>query len=158
MGCRAEVDKVYKHRAELKRLGVRMAVALRENLPEEVEAFREDVWKEESIYLDSSFALFGAIAGGTPNEADPEKFMAQFGLYAEGKAEGYMDEKHHNTVGEGLMTGGIYVLRKGGEVQWAFHEKNVGHTADAADVLAAAKEAAVSREADNCCRGDCVIC
>jgi len=150
-----------------------MAAVLRENLPEEVEAFREDVWKEEPIFLDSKFALFGAIAGGTPNEADAENFMAQFGLYAEGKADadftaninkamaladGYMDEKHHNSVGAGLMTGGIYVLRKGGEVQWAFHEKSVGNTADAADVLAAAKDAAVSREADNCCRGDCVIC
>jgi len=150
-----------------------MAVVLRENLPEEVEAFREDVWKEEPIYLDSSFALFGAIAGGTPNVADSDAFMAQFGKYAEGKAdadftanvnkamalaEGYMDDKHHNMVGDGFMTGGIYVLRKGGEVQWAYQEKEIGHTGEAAAVLAAAKEAAMSREADSCCKGGCVIC
>lgn len=154
-------------------MGVGMAVVLRENIPSEVEAFREDVWKEEPIYLDSSFAFFAAIAGGTPNVADADYFMKQFALYPEGKADadftadvnkamaladGYMDDKHHNGIGEGFMTGGIYVIRKGGEVQWAFQEKKVGHTGDAGDVLAAAKAAAaVQREAEPCCTGCTVM-
>lgn len=159
--CRAEVDKVYKHRAELKALGVGMAVLLRENLPSEVKAFREDVWREEPIYVDGSFAMFSALAGGTPNNVNGKYFKTQFVAFQSGKAEadftmniqkslaladGYMDDKHHNNMGQGLMMGGIYVLRKGGEVQWAFHEANVGHTADAADVLEAAKKAAAPKE------------
>lgn len=167
--CIAEVDKVYKHRDELKKLGVNMAAVLRENIPSEVEAFSKNVWPDEPVYLDSTFALFGAIAGGKPNEVDKDYFMEQFGKFQEGKADeafaadlgkalqladGYMDR--NNMIGEGFMTGGVYVLKQGGEVQWAHFEPKVGHTADAADVISAAKLAAKSREAEPCCSG-CTI-
>merc|ERR1712217_304744 len=140
-------------------MGVGMAAVLRENIPSEVEAFREDVWKDEPIYLDSSCGFFAAVAGGSPNNADATYWMTQFGLFSKGEADadftantnkalalaaGYMDEKHHNPIGEGFMMGGIYVMKKGGEVQWAFHEKAVGLTADPADVIAASKAAAAA--------------
>jgi len=169
--CVAEVDKVYKHRDELKKLGVGMAAVLRENIPDEVERFKKNVWHEEPIYLDSSFALFGSIAGGTPNEINAEYFMEQFGKFPEGKADekftanmgkamkladGYMGDDKHNMVGAGFMTGGIYVLKQGGAVQWAHHEPDIGLTADAADVVSAAKLAAASGDAEPCCTG-CTI-
>jgi len=139
---------------------------LRENIPAEVEAFRKNAWKDEPIYLDSSFAIFGAIAGGTPNEINAGYWMEQFGKFQEGKA----DEKWAanwgkvlqqagekmaltNMVGEGFMTGGVYVLKQGGAVQWAFQEVELGLTADAAEVLSAAKQAAASGEAEPCCTG-----
>lgn len=135
-----------------------MAAILRENLPSEVKAFREGVWTDEPIYLDSSFALYSAIGGGKPKETSKKYFSTQSALMREGKADadfvaniqksmkladGYMDpKKGHNMLGQGLMQGGVYVVKKGGEVQFVHQEGFIGHTADVADIIDAAKTAA----------------
>lgn len=135
-----------------------MACVLRENLPEEVAAFRDDVWTEEPIFLDHKFQLFAAIAGGIANEITVEAYMSSVKSptdqdkenQAKAKllSEGYMNAEHHNMVGQGLMTGGVYVVRCGGAVEWAHFESFVGDTADPAEVLAAAKAAAAVAAAE----------
>lgn len=129
-----------------------MACILRENLPAEVEAFRQDVWQDEPIWLDHKFQFFNALAGGKANEITREAYMASRTdptptdkanqAKASLLAEGYMTPEHHNTVGQGLMTGGVYVVRRGGAVQWAHHESFVGDTCDPSDVVQAATQAA----------------
>lgn len=152
--CRAEVAKLYKRREELRALGVRLACVLRENLPEEVAAFRADVWQGERVFLDPQLRLFDAIAGGNRNEKTPEEYMKTVNApTAQDKAnreraltlaEGFMGKEHHNTVGAGLVLGGVYVVRRGGAVEFAHHESFVGDTADPADIVGAAARAASS--------------
>lgn len=129
-----------------------MACIFRENLPSEVQAFRKDVWPEEPIYLDHQYQFFAALGGGklpevpmeywiknskTPSDEFKAKMAKSLAL-----AEGYMTPDHHNLIGQGLMTGGVYVMRKGGEVEFAHAEGFPGHTADPADIVAAASRAA----------------
>jgi len=128
-----------------------MACVLRENLPEEVAKFQADVWEGEPMFLDAQHQLFKAIGGGMPNETTREAFMKTVNdPNAEEKAqrerasklaEGFLSPEHHNAVGQGFMMGGVYVLHKGGAVEWAHQEQYVGDTSDAADVVAAAGRA-----------------
>lgn len=60
---------------------------------------------------------------------------------AKQQARGYRG----NMVGEGLVTGGVYVVRSGGVVQWSFLEPEIGQNAVADVVVRRAKEAAVTR-------------
>jgi len=129
-----------------------MACIFRENVPTEVEACRKDVWQEEPIFLDHQFLFFKAVAGGKANETSVEEFMAKMKnpssmdkenqARASHLAEGYMSKEHHNMIGQGLMTGGVYVLRRGGALEWAHHEGFAGDTVDPAEVVQAAKRAA----------------
>lgn len=130
-----------------------MACILRENVPSEVAAFRADVWQGESIYLDHKFQFYHALGGGKPFEMTIEEFQATRtsptpvdetnNAKAKSLAEGYMTPEHHNLVGQGLMTGGVYVVRLGGAVEWTHHESFVGDTADPADIIEAATRASV---------------
>lgn len=132
-----------------------MVVVVRENLPTEVKEFKEKFWPEEPIYLDHKFEFYSALFGGEPHEINKKYFGTQFGLFAEGKAnpeftaditkalgltDGFADKG--NMTGSGLMTGGVYVIKKGGEVQWAHQEEKVGFVSAAADVLEQALKAA----------------
>ena len=45
-------------------------------------------------------------------------------------------------IGQGLMTGGVYVVQRGGALQWAHHESFGGDTCDPEEVVQAAKGAA----------------
>ena len=129
-----------------------MVCILRENLPTEVEAFRKDVWQDEPIFLDHQFAFFKTIGGGEANEKTVAEFLAQRKAPSPADkanqakalhlAEGYMTPEHHNMIGQGLMTGGVYVVQRGGALQWAHHESFAGDTCDPKNVVQAAKRAA----------------
>lgn len=145
---------MYHYRDELKALGVKMACVFRENIPKEVAAFREDVWKGEPMFLDHQFQFFSAIAGGKPNEKTIREYMESVKNPSPqdvrnrersmALADGFMTPEHHNMVGQGLMTGGVYVLHRGGAVEFAHHETFGGDTAEAADILGAARRVASS--------------
>lgn len=131
-----------------------MACILRQNMPKEVAAFREDVWQGEPIFLDNQYQFFSAIAGGKPNEKSMKEYTESFKNpspqdtanmeRAMRLADGFMTPEHHNMEGTDNhnMTGGVYVVRRGGAVEWAHHESFAGDTADAADILGAARRAA----------------
>lgn len=148
------MSRIYQLRDELKSLGVKMVSVLRENLPTEVQAFQEDVWKDEPIYLDHQFQFFSALGGGEPNQVPMTYWVENTGKPSDEfkekteksmkLAEGFMTKQHHNTIGQGLMTGGLYVLRQGGVVEFAHQEAFPGHTVDAFEVLAAAQRAVAS--------------
>jgi len=136
----------------LKSVGVTFACLLRENLEDEVAAFRADVWQDEPVFLDKDLVFYHAIAGGSANawtveqwkeysaSADPT-IVAQRHSIRE-RAAGFMTPEHHNMVGQGLTLGGVYVVRAGGAVEWAHHENVVGSTSESVELLAAAQRAA----------------
>lgn len=85
------------------------------------------------MYLDEAMGFFDAVGGGKRDK----KSLAGFILgalnpltrtNANMKAgKGY----DGNLKGEGLITGGLLVMRQGGELVWGFHEQAIGARARA---------------------------
>lgn len=119
--------------------------------------FRQNVWQEEPIVLDHQWHFYGAIGGGKPTVYDLQEFLKKRQnptpeskrQQEEGvrrtvySGEKFMKPPFHNMIGQGLMMGGVYVLRRGGAVEWAHHETFPGDTiTDTAEFAAAARRAA----------------
>jgi len=62
----------------------------------------------------------------------------------EATAKGY----EGNLKGEGLVTGGVYVVRQGGTVEYARAEEEIGDTAPIDEVVAAVERAAAQAGTD----------
>lgn len=140
-------------------MGFKLACVLRENIPAEVANFRGNVWQEEPILLDHQWQFYAAVAGGKPNSYDLAEYIKNMQnptpeskrRQEEGQRRAtyggakFMKPPYHNMVGQGLMMGGLYVLRRGGGVEWAHHEEFPGDTiTDTADFVAAARRAAAA--------------
>lgn len=121
---------------------------VKEDIGTEIADFREDSWKEDPIYIDKSMGFYKALNGGEVNNTSlcalicgqccgcgcckARKEKAQF------TEEGF----GHNMKGEGLITGGIFIVRQGGGVEWAYLEKKVMQVADKDEVIRHAISAA----------------
>ena len=137
--CRAESTKLQELRPELEKLGVHLVAVLGEDLPEQVSEFKQKHWGGE-VYLDQEKALFAALGGGVVRRGSLLSFLNPFApLWKNVSASKGVTG---NFVGDGLTFGGLLVVRKGGDVEYAFQETTFGDHAPQEDVLAAAKRAA----------------
>jgi|Transcript_41886 hypothetical protein len=126
-----------------------MVSVLKENIPAEVEAFRT-YWPGD-LFLDEAQGFYRAVGGGEPYRHSlimfllklicpfPSRLKANARRTKESGVEGNMDQ------GEGLITGGLYVMRAGGGMEYAFREDELGDHAPLEEVLAACKRAAGGR-------------
>ena len=142
MLCRGEAVKVYERKREFDALGCTLACVLKEGLPAEVEEFKRDFWPEH-LYLDEDKAFFKAVGGGKLKKGSLSAILNPFSRIwkhaGDAKKAGV---KEHNLNGEGLITGGMFVMKPGSQgVQYQFQERNLGDHAPIEDVLAAAKAA-----------------
>ena len=108
----------------------------------EVEEFKRDFWPEH-LYLDEDKAFFKAVGGGKLKKGSLSAFLNPFSRIwkhaGDAKKAGV---KEHNLNGEGLIMGGMFVMKPGSQgVQYQFQERNFGDHAPIEDVLAAAKAA-----------------
>lgn len=121
----------------------RIVCVLKENLPEEVESFKADVWPRE-VYLDETKAFYEALGGGTVHKpygvasflamlANPFSSSPTKRHLAWSKKKGVKN----NMTGEGFIQGGSYVVRQDGEAELAFLEQNLGDHASPDDIIAA---------------------
>mmetsp|Transcript_17713 Transcript_17713/g.29554 ORF Transcript_17713/g.29554 Transcript_17713/m.29554 type:complete len:92 (+) Transcript_17713:480-755(+) len=83
---------------------------------------------------------FKAIGGGTLDQKSLITWLVRalflpFTRAAKNLAHGKGIEG--NFVGEGLITGGLYVINKGGGVAWSHREAEIGDAFDVDDVLQA---------------------
>jgi hypothetical protein len=124
-------------------------VIVKENLDGEVAAFEEDVWQGGEIYLDQEMGFFKALGGGEVDQKGLANFLLKVAIPGTvvnknmKKGEGYKG----NMKGEGLIVGGIYVFRQGGEIEFVHREEEIGKVADPDDIVAAAKRAAAAAPA-----------
>mmetsp|Transcript_11764 Transcript_11764/g.34973 ORF Transcript_11764/g.34973 Transcript_11764/m.34973 type:complete len:142 (-) Transcript_11764:132-557(-) len=124
--------------------GARRIVALvKEDVGTEVEDFRRDWWREE-VLLDEPLQFYKALGGGAchqpmglagflvmmlnPFSASRTKEHAK-AVKAKGVAG--------NFVGEGFVTGGVYVMRPDGTAAYSFLEEEIGDHAPIEDVIRA---------------------
>jgi len=143
--CRGEALKVRAAKPELDALGVVLACVLKEGLPAEVEEFKRDFWPEH-LYLDEDKAFFKAVGGGKLRKGSLSAFLNPFSrIYKHASAAKKVGVTNHNLNGEGLIMGGMFVMKPGSKgVQYQFQERNFGDHAPIEEVLAAAKAAAAA--------------
>ena len=137
--CRAEASKLQELRPELEKLSVHLVAVLGEELPEQVSEFKEKHWAGGEIYLDQEKALFKALGQGVVRRGSLLSFLNPFAPLWKNVAAS--KGVTGNFVGDGLTFGGLLVVRKGGDVEYAFQETTFGDHAPQEDVLAAAKRA-----------------
>jgi len=139
--CRAEADRLYKRRDELG--SARLVCIVKEDVEDEVAAFEQDAWKGGEIFLDKDLSFFKALGGGEYDQRSLIGFLFKMVLPGTQlkknlkNGEGYSN----NFKGEGLIVGGLYVLRKGGAIEFSHREEEIGTHASPDDVITAAKRA-----------------
>ena len=119
---------------------------VKESLADEVENFASSAWPGE-VLLDEKMAWFAALGGGQVNQHSVAGFVAKLAnpwsrLRANFKAL-KTSSKSGNLKGEGLITGGLYVVPRGGPpARYAFLEQEIGDQFDLDAVVSAARRAA----------------
>lgn len=140
--CRAEAQRVYARKADFDALGVSLCATVKENLPGEIDAFRE-FWPAP-IYMDPTMEFY-KISGKKTSLAT---FLARLLNPFSGLNKNLKQAQvQGNTIGEGFIHGGIYVVRKqakkGEEAVFAAPEEELGDGPSMDALLAAAKKAVV---------------
>ena len=113
---------------------MRFVAIVKESLPGEVENFARNAWGGE-VLLDEKMAWYVALGGGRVNQYSVARFLAKLAnpwsrLRANFKAL-KTSSSGGNLKGEGLITGGLYVVPRGGPpAAYAFLEEEVGDQFD----------------------------
>ena len=118
---------------------------VKEALDDEVEAFERAAWPGGEILLDEGMDWFTAVGGGTLDQKSLVPWMMRALVLPFTRARENLDAGKGvdgNLKGEGMITGGLYVIHAGsGEVAYAFHEDEVGDAFDVDEVVRAALSA-----------------
>mmetsp|Transcript_100510 Transcript_100510/g.181395 ORF Transcript_100510/g.181395 Transcript_100510/m.181395 type:complete len:163 (-) Transcript_100510:34-522(-) len=123
-------------------MGVRLVAIVKENIEEEISEFREQFWPEADLFVDENKVFYKGLFGGQLAKTNILELMVKVVCCnktlsdnnSTAKAGGYKG----NLKGEGLIRGGLYVIDKGGRVEFAFTEDEMGDHASVEDVLFAA--------------------
>lgn len=143
--CREEATELEAKTPELEALGVRVVCVLKENIPEEVEAFRRCCWHGE-LFLDEQMNFYKALYGGQYRQVS---FLSFFGqvfncgskFWANNKRAKAKGDFQGNLKGEGRITGGMFVVQQGGSIVYSFQEEIIGDHAPLPDVMKACMQA-----------------
>mmetsp|Transcript_36902 Transcript_36902/g.80671 ORF Transcript_36902/g.80671 Transcript_36902/m.80671 type:complete len:143 (-) Transcript_36902:193-621(-) len=120
---------MWKRKADIESTGAKLIAVVKENLNDEVKEFREVAWPGP-VYLDEQLHMYKAIHGGEMTFHSSASFFAAllnpfsslWAIVTRSKKLGYSG----NMKGEGFGKGGIYVVKKGGEVVLAHQENEMG--------------------------------
>jgi len=148
--CREQASVVLKQKPVLDKLGIQITGIVKENIPEEIKSFREDVWPEP-LFMDEKLEFYTAVGGGKKNQYSSAGFLATLAnpfskLYKNVITKGKKYKQKTNLVGEGLITGGLYVVHAGGKPEYSFLEKVIGDHVNMTEVMEACEK--VAKEAE----------
>lgn len=125
----------------------RIVAVVKEDVGTEVADFRARFWSQE-IFLDSEMCFFKAIHGGEVNK--PAGMMSLLALLANPWTKS-RSRQHllrnsktgidKNLIGEGFITGGLYVVKTDGKAAYVFPEEHMGDHAPLDDIVEAVKAA-----------------
>lgn len=123
---------------------------VKEDIPSEVEIFRSRYWQNE-LFLDEDQSFFKALGGGHVHK--PICGIASFLAMLANPFNKSRTKVHlkalktrspvveNNLIGEGFITGGVYVIRRDGTAAYSFLEEEIGDRAPMEDVIVAVAKA-----------------
>lgn len=129
---------MYARRHELG--GARLVCIVKEDLDGEIEAFERAAWAGGEILLDEDMGWFKAVGGGTVDKKSLAAWMVRALALPFTRAHANLAHGkgvEGNLLGEGMITGGAYVVAQGGEVKWSSREAEIGDGFDVDEVVAA---------------------
>lgn len=151
--CRAEAQRVYGRKGDIEAAGASLQAIVKEDLPAapggkgEIAAFREGFWPDAPIYMNPGMEWYAALHGGSQKKTSIASFLAKVlnpfsQIYKNlRKARGVSG----NTIGEGFIHGGVFIVRKGaakGEpAVYAYAEGEIGDSPPTETLVEAAKRA-----------------
>jgi hypothetical protein len=124
--CRGEAHQLYARKPIFDAMGVQLVVVLNEHIESEVRAFWPHYWAG-TVLLDESREFFKALGGGKLRKGN---LITGF-IFSPRAIQNWKRAKttgiQYNTVGEGLIKGGLYILGSGKTgVLYQFIEKEFG--------------------------------
>lgn len=141
--CREEAVKLWQAKEEFDKIGARIVCVVHEWKELEVNAFHPTYWPGE-LYHDFNQDFYKAFGDGNLRRGSLLSFMNPFSRAWANvrRANGSNLVKEHNLNGEGMILGGLLVMKKGeGGPVYMHVESTFGDHADVKDVLEAAKKA-----------------
>jgi hypothetical protein len=128
--CRDEAVALHEIADELKQAGAQRVVCLlKENLPEQVEEFRSKFWPGE-LFLDEEQGFYKALGGGQvlKKHTTSSFLMTLMNPFSSDPVKKHIKrtKSDQNLTGEGLIHGGLYVVRKTGIAELGFVEDDLG--------------------------------
>lgn len=146
--CRAEAQRVYSRKPDLDQAGVSLVGIVKEDLPGEIDAFREGYWPDAPLYMNSGLEFYRALHGEKEKKTSMASFLAKIAnpwstvnknLKKAGDTKG-------NMVGEGFIHGGVMVVKKGTKegdpAIFSHSEAEIGDAPSTDVLIEAAKKAA----------------
>jgi hypothetical protein len=133
--CRAEAHQLFARKPIFDALGVQLVAVLLEDLDDEVWAFWPRYWAG-MVLLDEKREFFTALGGGklVKDNVFTGFFLNPIALLNFKRAT--KTGIPYNSKGEGLIKGGLYILRKGrGGVAYQFTERNFGDWAPLDEIV-----------------------
>jgi len=126
----------------------RVIAVVKEDLDTQVKDFRDGYWSEE-VFLDSDMEFFKALGGGEVRQPFTSKFQlikTILNPWTQNRARSNFKragEKGIENVlgGDGLIFGGVYVVKPDGKASYVFVEEQFGDHAPVEDVIEAVKAA-----------------
>lgn len=127
-----------------------MVAVVKEDVGTEVQDFRKRAWPEGDIFIDPDMSFYKSLFDGQVKKETLWGFLWKMfvGRSEVSKRMRLNSEKaaahkaDSNLKGEGLILGGLYIVRKGGPAEYGFAESEVMDYAPVEEVLEAAKRAA----------------
>lgn len=140
--CREEAQNLQNVKPKLDAMGVKLVGIVKEWDEAEIKDFTTKFWSQD-LFFDEQKVLFTALTGGEVRKLSMLDLGNPFSAAWKNARRAKKTVTDYNWKGEGLIPGGILVVRSGtGGVVYAHQEQTFGDHAPIAEVLAAAKTAA----------------
>lgn len=140
--CREEAETLQKNKAKFDALGVKLVAVVKEWDQAEIDDFTKKFWPSD-LFFDEQKQLFGALSNGQIHKLSLVDLVNPFSAAWKNVRRAKKTVTDHNMKGEGLIPGGLMVIKAGsGGVVYSHQEKTFGDHAPINEVLAAAKKAA----------------
>eukprot|EP00746_Dinoflagellata_sp_MGD_P007721 gnl/MRDRNA2_/MRDRNA2_115345_c0_seq1.p1 gnl/MRDRNA2_/MRDRNA2_115345_c0~~gnl/MRDRNA2_/MRDRNA2_115345_c0_seq1.p1 ORF type:complete len:148 (+),score=32.74 gnl/MRDRNA2_/MRDRNA2_115345_c0_seq1:258-701(+) len=128
--CRDEAVTLHQNADDLKQAGAKRVVCLlKEDLPDQVEEFRNKFWPGE-LFLDQDKGFYKALGGGQylKKHSTSTFLMTLLNPFSADPVKDHISKakSETNLTGEGYIHGGLYVVRQTGITELGFVEEDLG--------------------------------
>ena len=126
-----------------------LACVVKELIPEQIAQFQPKYWGSDELYLDKDMSFYKALGAGEVVKKGLRALGSKAVRQHNKRSKAYLAKigGDSNLKGEGMIMGGLYIVRAGsGGVALQYNESTFGDIAAVDNVIAAAQQAAQESE------------